>query len=136
MGGAAVVKLLLDTHIWIWSVAEPERLSSGVRTELESPDNEIWLSPISVWEFLILVEKGRLIPGMPARLWIAQAMTRLPTREAPLTHDIAHESRVLDLPHEDPADRFLAATAKVLELTLVTADRRLARSRQFAVLSN
>ena len=82
------------------------------------------------------MEKGRLIPGMPARLWIAQAMTRLPTREAPLTHDIAHESRVLDLPHEDPADRFLAATAKVLELTLVTADRRLARSRQFAVLSN
>ena len=41
------MKLLLDTHIWIWSVAEPERLSSGVRTELESPDNEIWLSPIS-----------------------------------------------------------------------------------------
>ncbi len=130
------MKLLLDTHIWIWSVAEPERLSSGVRTELESPDNEIWLSPISVWEFLILVEKGRLTPGIPARQWIAEAMSRLPAREAPLTHDIAQESRVLDLPHEDPADRFLAATAKALELTLVTADRRLARSREFAVLSN
>ena len=130
------MRLLLDTHIWIWSVAEPERLSSRVRKELESPANEIWLSPISVWEFLILVEKGRLIPGMPARQWIAEAMARLPTREASLTHNIAQQSRVLDLPHDDPADRFLAATAKVLELTLVTADGRLARSREFAVLSN
>ena len=130
------MKLLLDTHIWIWSVAEPERLSSRVRNALESPENEIWLSPISVWEFLILVEKGRLTPGIPAWQWIAETMTRRPTREAPLTHAIAQESRVLDLPHEDPADRFLAATAKVLELTLVTADRRLTGSREFAVLSN
>ena len=130
------MKLLLDTHIWIWSVAEPERLSSRVRNALESLENEIWLSPISIWEFLLLVEKGRLTPGMPARQWIAEAMARVPTREAPLTHDIAQESRVLDLPHEDPADRFLAATAKVLELTLATADGRLAGSREFAVLSN
>ena len=130
------MRLLLDTHIWISSVAEPERRSSRVRSALESTENEIWLSPISIWEFLILVEKGRLIPGMPAGQWVQEAMTRLPTREAPLTHDIAQESRVLDLPHEDPADRFLAATAKVLELTLVTADRRLTGSREFAVLSN
>lgn len=130
------MKLLLDTHIWIWSVVEPERLSPRVRNALESSENEIWLSPISIWEFLLLVEKGRLTPGMPARQWIAETMTRLPTREAPLTHDIARESRVLDLPREDPADRFLAATAKVLELTLVTADGRLAGSREFAVLAN
>ena len=130
------MRLLLDTHIWIWSVAEPERLSSRVRNVLESPENEIWLSPISIWEFLRLVEKGRLTPGMPAQQWIAETMTRLPAREAPLTHDIAQESRVLDLPHEDPADRFLAATAKVLELTLVTADGRLSGSREFSVLSN
>ncbi|MXW35394.1 MAG: type II toxin-antitoxin system VapC family toxin, partial [Chloroflexi bacterium] len=103
---------------------------------LESPENEIWLSPISIWEFLLLVEKGRLTPGMPPRQWIAETMNRLPTREAPVTHEVAQQSRVLDLPHEDPADRFLAATAKVLELTLVTADRRLTGSRQFAVLSN
>ena len=130
------MKLLLDTHVWIWSVAEPERLSPGIRAALESSDNELWLSPISVWEFLILVEKGRLIPGMPAQQWIAETMTRLPAREAPLTHDIAQESRALDLSHQDPADRFLAATAKVLELTLVTADCRLAGSREFAVLSS
>ena len=60
------MKLLLDTYIWIWSVAEPERLSSRVRNALDSSENEIWLSPISIWEFLLLVEKGRLTPGMPA----------------------------------------------------------------------
>lgn len=130
------MKLLLDTHIWIWGVAEPERLSSRVRDALESLENELWLSPISIWEFLFLVEKGRLTPGMPARQWIAETMNLLPTREAPLTHEVAQQSRVLDLPHEDPADRFLAATAKVLELTLVTADGRLAGSREFAVLPN
>ena len=130
------MKLQLDTHIWIWSVTEPERLSSRVRNALESLENEIWCRRSVSGGFCSWLEKGRLTPGMPARQWIAETMTRLPTREAPLTHDIAQESRVLDLPHEDPADRFLAATAKVLELTLVTADGRLAGSREFAVLSN
>ncbi len=130
------MKLLLDTHIWIWSVADPVRLSPRVTAELEAPGNEIWLSPISIWEFLILVEKGRLTPGMPAQEWLVEAMQRVPTHEAPLTRDIARESRLVELPHEDPADRFLAATAKVLDLTLVTADRRLAGSQEFAVLAN
>ena len=51
------MKLLLDTHIWIWSVASPERLSRKVVTSLESSKNDLWLSPISVWELLLLVEK-------------------------------------------------------------------------------
>ena len=63
-------------------------------------------------------------------------MIRLPTREAPLTHDYrAGEPRSRPA-HEDRADRFLAATAKVLELIPVTAHGRLAGSREFAVLAN
>ncbi len=54
------MRLLLDTHIWIWSVAEKSRLRPRVLKALENPANELWLSPISVWEFLMLVEKGRL----------------------------------------------------------------------------
>ena len=55
------MKLLLDTHIWLWSLLEPERLGSQVRLALEKNGNELWLSPISVWEALMLVERGRLV---------------------------------------------------------------------------
>ena len=60
----------------------------------------------------------------------------IPRREAPFTHDIAVMSRQLTLPHHDPADRFLAATALVICLTLVTADERLSQSTEYAVLAN
>lgn len=130
------MKLLLDTHIWLWALLEPERLTPAVRTALESADNELWLSPISVWEALVLAERGRLAPSAPAAEWIEQMVRAIPRREAPLTHDIAVASRRLSLSHQDPADRFLAATATVLGLTLVTADERLLQSEEFAVLAN
>jgi PIN domain nuclease of toxin-antitoxin system len=52
------MKLLLDTHIWIWALLDPARLSADVRAALESPDNEVWLSPISVWEALVLASEA------------------------------------------------------------------------------
>ncbi len=130
------MKLLLDTHIWIWALLQPERLSSQVRQALESTDNELWLSPISVWEALLLAERGRISVDLPAEEWVDQMVRKLPRREAALTHDIAVASRRLQLPHQDPADRFLAATAHVLGLTLVTADDRLLNSKEFSVMPN
>ncbi len=137
MGRARRVKrLLLDTHIWLWALLEPDRLSPAVRAELESAANELWLSPISVWEALLLAERGRVrADGAPAE-WVERMVRALPRREAALTHDIAVASRKLTLPHQDPADRFLAATAQVLGLTLVTADSRLIGSDEYAVMAN
>ena len=63
-------------------------------------------------------------------------LKRIPFREAALTHEVAVVSRSIELPHQDPADRFLAAAAKVYELTLVTADERLINSVEFSVLAN
>lgn len=130
------MRLLLDTHIWIWSLLEPAKLSKRVRTELEAPDNELWLSPISVWELLILIEKGRVEIDKDPVSWVADVSRSVALREAAITHDVAVESRVIDLPHQDPADRFLAATARVYDLTLVTADDRLLGSRTIATLAN
>ena len=130
------MRLLLDTHIWIWSLLEPAKLSRRVRAELETPDNELWLSPISVWELLILIEKGRVEVDKDPIPWVAEVSRSVALREAAVTHDVAVESRVIDLPHHDPADRFLAATARVYDLTLVTADDRLLRSRTIATLAN
>ena len=130
------MKLLLDTHIWLWSIAAPENLTPRVRVELESPDNELWLSPISTWELMILIERRRVVVDGDSTMWVRDVLKRIPFREAALTHEVAVVSRTIELPHQDPADRFLAASAKVYELTLVTADERLINSVEFSVLVN
>ena len=116
------MNLLLDTHIWIWSKLDPKRIGKGAARELSNNNNDLWLSPISVWEALALMQKGRIRVGDPLA-WVERAADQL--REAPLTHEIVRTGFALSLPHADPADRFVAATAKVLKLTLVTADQRL-----------
>jgi len=97
---------------------------------------ELWLSPISAWEALLLVERGRVSYEGEAEQLVAEALRVTPAREAPVTHAVAVESRRLVLTHEDPADRFLAATAKVYDLTLATADAHLLRARGIATLPN
>jgi PIN domain nuclease of toxin-antitoxin system len=130
------MRLLLDTHIWVWSLDDPVRLSDRVARVLRDDENEVWLSPISVWEVLLLVEKGRLgLEGEPVR-WIRRALDVSGVREATLNHPVAIRSREVELEHEDPADRFLAATAEIYDLTLVTEDERLLTGRSWRVLSN
>ena len=116
------MRLLLDTHIWLWSLSEPRRLGRRVLVQLKDQNNELWLSPMSTYEALTLHYKGRFEIDGDVSTWLARATAG--TREAPLTHEIALVARQLPL-HQDPADRILAATAEVLDLTLVTADERL-----------
>lgn len=130
------MKLLLDTHIWLWTLLEPERLTRRVATALQSATNELWLSPISVWETMQLLERGRLEVDSEPSEWVYEMLRAASLREAPLTHDVAIQAVLLDLPHRDPADRLIAASARVHELTLVTADERLLKSRDFASLAN
>ena len=119
------MKLLLDTHVWLWSILTPERLSHRTRDVLASREHELWLSPISIWETLLLTERGRLKLDAEPHGWIREAQNAVPILEAPLTFHVALASRSISLQHHDPADRFIAATAKVYNLTLATADRRL-----------
>ncbi len=119
------MRLLLDTHIWLWALLEPERLAPAVAEALEDEGNELWLSPISAWELIVLVEKGRVVLDREPVRWISDVSSAVPLRDAVLTRDVAIESRRLHLPHADPADRFIAATASLFDLTLVTADDRL-----------
>jgi PIN domain nuclease of toxin-antitoxin system len=130
------MKLLLDTHIWLWSVLEPERLSRRVAKEIQDSSNELWLSPISIWELIVLWQKGRMVPEEDIEAWVPNALRALPLQEAPVTNEVARETGRLRLPHRDPADRFLVATAKVFELTLVTADEHLLKARGVSVLAN
>ena len=128
------MKLLLDTHIWLWSLSEPEKVGKRALRELRNPENEVWLSPISTWEALLLHRKGRI--QLDDHLDWGMAEKAGSFREAPLTHEIVIAAHSLSLTHADPADRFLAATAKVLGLTLVTADRKLLGLGEIATLAN
>jgi PIN domain nuclease of toxin-antitoxin system len=68
--------------------------------------------------------------------WIANTLDAVPMREAQITYQVAQETARVQLPHRDPADRFLVATARVFDLTLVTAYEQLLKSRQMTVLPN
>jgi PIN domain nuclease of toxin-antitoxin system len=129
------MKLLLDTHIWIWYLIGNERLSDTLRITIADETTELWLSPISIWETLILAEKGRLLLSPSPVEWINNSLQVLKIYEAPLSHEIAILSRQLELEHQDPADRFLAATALHLQLTLATVDSRLTGASGLNTLS-
>ncbi len=134
--GCPVVKLLLDTHVWVWSHVSPERFSKRAAAALLSPKNELWLSPVSIWEFEVLAARGRLRinSGATASGWVREALQRVPLRDAALTREAVLRCPDVRLDHDDPADRFLAATAAHHDLTLVTADERLLAGRGFKTM--
>ncbi|MCY4400626.1 MAG: type II toxin-antitoxin system VapC family toxin [Gemmatimonadetes bacterium] len=129
------MSLLLDTHVWLWSQLEPARLSARARDALTDPANMLALSPVSVWETLLLAEKGRVDLVPDPWSWIRTALATRAMRQFSLTHEVALGSRTVRLPHDDPADRFIAATAMVHRLTLVTADSSLLECPDIRVLS-
>jgi len=119
------MKLLLDTHIWLWYLLGDERLSLQLQTVISDPNTELWLSPISIWETLILAEKGRISLQPDPVTWVNLALKTWETREAQMNHAIAILSREIALPHQDPGDRFIAATAIYYGLKLATVDANL-----------
>ena len=128
------MKLLLDTHVWIWALLVPNELTADVAGHLEDPTNELWLSPVSGWEALILAARGRLELDAPAGVWIEEALREFAVRDATLTRSVAIACGDVDLPHRDPADRFIAATAAEYGLVLATRDERLLSSSGWRTL--
>lgn len=123
------MSLLLDTHVWVRWIGDPETLSASARSALDAAleaGETLRVSSISVWEVSLLVAKGRLRLTLDVGTWIerAEAIPRL--EFVPVDNRIAHRSVTLPPPlHPDPADRIIAATAEILGLRLVTADQRL-----------
>lgn len=122
------MKILLDTHVWIWRLLEPERLSERAATVLADSSSELYLSPISIWETLILACKGRIELEPSPAAWVSTALYKSTTHLAPFNYDVALRSE--DLPgfeSRDPADRFLMGSALVHSLVVATADRAMQR---------
>jgi PIN domain nuclease of toxin-antitoxin system len=116
------VKLLLDTHAFLWFVTGDARLSRAARRALEAADNELILSAASVWEMAIKASLGRLtLPGSVEE-YVAE---KVESGFGVLSVDWTHAAAVERLPphHGDPFDRLLAAQALAEDLPLVTGDR-------------
>lgn len=127
------MKLLLDTHIWIWLTENPKRVGRSTYRTLQNQQHEILISPISIVEALTLAHKGKVLFHSDLMEWVAHAL--MGTKEAPFTSEVALSTR--QFPFDwDPADRILAATALVFDLTLVTADERLLGLGNIKTLAN
>lgn len=120
---------LLDTHIWWWYLTGSDRLGRGLHRQINDASSDCWLSPISIWELGMLAERKRIrIPGV-FRKWVEAALTKFPLGDASLTKEVALASGEVKLSHRDPADHFLAATALVYDLVLMTVDERLIKAK-------
>src|ERR1051326_7788834 len=130
------MRLLLDTHIWLWALSRPDRLRRQVRRQIENPKNELYLSPVSIWEAHHLHRRAKLRLQQSFEQWLNQVFEKLPLREAPFNFKVAAESCRVELPQSDLGDLFLAATASVFDLTLVTADPQLIGHAGLKILAN
>jgi PIN domain nuclease of toxin-antitoxin system len=115
---------------------DSQRLSPRTSKALADPKNELWLSSVSVWELTVLCRKGRFRVSQDIATWVSHSIEELHLMEAPLTVEITLAIPTMTFIHGDPADHLLAATARVFDLTLVTADENLVKQSGIHVLAN
>ena len=117
--------ILLDTHAWIWWVADSSRLSDRA-TRAIADATTILVASISCWEVAMLAAKRRIRLDRPVERWVRHALARPGLRAVPLTPAVATTAALLDASYlGDPADRMIYATARAEGAELVTRDRRL-----------
>ena len=127
------MRFLLDTHVWLWSIIAPQNMTPATLAVIGDSQHSLYLSPISVWEAMLLIERGRIEVDAPPADWLRNALSITPVTEAALTNAIALRSRLIELPHQDPTDRFIAATALEYDLILMTADGYLLDQKDLTV---
>jgi PIN domain nuclease of toxin-antitoxin system len=119
------MRILLDTNAWVWYVSGAPELGKNAQKIIANNSNELFLSSISIWEVILLGEKKRLELSPSVQDWLDDALKALPVIDVPISRTIAMISRKLSFRNEDPADRFIAASAFHEEMTLLTSDQAL-----------
>jgi PIN domain nuclease of toxin-antitoxin system len=115
------VKVLLDTHVFLWALTDPERIGEHLAV-VEDRRNQIFLSAASSWEIAVKVRIGRLeLPEAPAR-YVPDRMKAIGALGLAVEHAHALEVAAIPLLHRDPFDRLLVAQARLLDLVIATAD--------------
>ena len=112
------MRLLLDTHIFLWWMDDAAQLEERLRAEIADPKNEVFLSSVVIWEITIKAGLGKL---EIAKDWF-EAAKKEPFSRLPITGEHAYQVGLLSDIHRDPFDRLLIAQSQVEALTLVTKD--------------
>ena len=120
------MRVLLDTQVWLWMLAAPERLSESARALVLAAENELLLSAASAWEIVIKYSLGKLRLPEPPDVLVPRLMTRTGITPLPIHHRHALQVATLPLRHRDPFDRLLVAQAQIERLPILTADRNFA----------
>jgi len=119
----AKARILLDTHCWLWLLAEPSRFSPRTLKTVSSGETELFLSAASLWEVAIKHDLGKLkLPEEPA-VYMPAKMTELAVQELAITGAHALAAGSLPRHHADPFDRLILAQAKIEGLSLLSSDR-------------
>lgn len=128
--------ILLDTHTWIWSHSATNLLSDDVKKRIKKAlTDQRSIASISIWEFAMMVVKGRINVKIDPKLWLDNAIKNSGLKVIELSPEIAIES--CNLPgdfHKDPADQIIVATARIHNLTLLTKDRKILQYRHVNAL--
>ena len=129
------MRLLLDTHVWLWAAAQPANLGKRARSLLVDRKNDRLVSAASFLEIARLNAAGQIVLSMPTGTWISNSTKILMLQHLAVTTDVATEAYALPPSfHRDPADRMLVATARIHNLVLLTADERILRFRSARTL--
>lgn len=120
------MKILLDTHCWLWMTSAPEKFSSAARALVEDARNELFLSAASSWEIAIKYALGKLPLPAPPASYVPSRMAATGVVALAVEHPHALEVAGLPLHHADPFDRLLVAQARIERLPILTADPQLA----------
>ena len=128
------MKLLLDTHVLLWALLEPEKLSPELRQALEDSDTTLLVSAATAWEIATKWRLGKLRQAQDVVEHYAMALHRLAAVELPITGSVARQAGLWEVTHRDPFDRLLAAQAKAENLVLATNDPGFAQFKGVVVL--
>ena len=121
------MKLLLDTHVLLWALLEPQKLSPELRNALEDSDNTLVVSAASAWEIATKWRLGKLQQARSVVENYAMALHRLAAVDLPISGAVAQRAGLWDVPHRDPFDRLLAAQAMADDLVLASTDSAFAQ---------
>jgi PIN domain nuclease of toxin-antitoxin system len=116
------MKLLLDTHVLLWAVLEPRKLSHSQREALENSGNQLLVSAASAWEIATKWRLGKLNQAGAVVRNYRQVLDRLAANDLPISGDVARQAGLLKVEHRDPFDRLLAAQAMADNLLLASSD--------------
>jgi PIN domain nuclease of toxin-antitoxin system len=118
------MRLLLDTHVWLWLQFSPRRMSAAAIDLLRDPGNDLLFSAVSSWEIAIKYALGKLPLPEPPDSYVPKRIRT--SGVTPISIEHVHALQVAGLPrhHDDPFDRLMVSQAQIERLTVVTADRK------------